>query len=167
MADPRMQTVRQHIKNGRYDVARAMLREINDPIAKIWLEKLEGLKPPSRRQTSINWMIPLLVVGISIGVIVVILVAQYLPQFVEASRTRTLEEYTAAEQQYAQLDHYCTQTMGYGGGELCLDWVDLVVAEYQTQASFCLSQFDMETVEGRQALGLCLAEQGVPGFFGY
>ena len=169
MADPRLEQVRKLVEAGRYDVARSVLRKIDDPTAKSWLKKLNKVAPATKQKPSINWMIPLLVVGISAGVVIMILVFQYLPQFIEKVIQPDLpDEYGVSieEEYYAELVHYCTQTTGYGGGELCLDWADIVMAEHHRDASNCLETAYADTQQGFTDFGICLSQHTVPNFFG-
>ena len=169
MAGPRLEQVRKLIEAGRYDVARSVLRKIDDPVARSWLKKLNNAAPRKKKRASINWMLPALVVGVSMGVVIMILVLQYLPRFLEKSRQPEYPNefgFSLEEEQYAQLVHYCTQSTGYGGSELCLDWADLIMTEYRTQTTRCLATAYAETETGFANFATCLAQFGLPNFFG-
>jgi hypothetical protein len=145
------------------------LRAIDDPPARAWLENLQPLSVKPKRDPP-NLNLPLLVIGLAIGVLILIAAVAFIPQFIEKTNEARLNsflddtEITADEEFYADLVHYCTVTVGYGI-ESCLDWVDLTLDEHVDAAHYCMGQADVETPEGRALIGDCLQRNDVPAPF--
>lgn len=79
MSKETMQAARELIKNKEYDRARKLLKTVNHPVAKEWLEKLDAIAPehkdkPQRR-------IPVLWVGIAVFAIGIVALALVLFAF--------------------------------------------------------------------------------------
>jgi hypothetical protein len=169
MSEDQFRWVRAFIKQGRYHLAIDILREIDDPQARAWLEKLQTLSVKPKREPP-NLKLPLLVIGLAIGVLILIAAVAFIPQFIEKTNEARLNsflddtEITADEEFYADLAHYCTVTVGYGI-ESCLDWVDLTLDEHVDAAHNCMGQADVETPEGRALIGDCLQRNDVPAPF--
>jgi hypothetical protein len=71
-ASESFKTVRELIKQQRYDEARALLRNLEHPVARSWLESLEGLGTgeSGKRRWLRWWMVAVVIVFVLVGVVV-------------------------------------------------------------------------------------------------
>ena len=175
MSEEKLRTAHKLINQGRYDAARHVLHQIEgDPTAVAWLEKLEPLKT-KRGRSGGNLPVALIVMGFAIGIIVLILSIRFLPPILLQAELQQFGgvpypddygdiEITEEEILYAELANYCYTSTGYGG-ELCLDWTDVVLAEHRHAVNACKSTLDLDDPEDRYTFGVCLKEWDVPPFY--
>jgi len=71
-ASESFKTVRELIKQQRYDEARALLRALDHPVARSWLESLDGLGSgeAGQRRWLRWWMVAVVIVVVLAGVVV-------------------------------------------------------------------------------------------------
>ena len=137
------------ISQQRYGEARQLLKQLDHPQAKVWLKQLEG-KTVSRKRSRPQTGLILFGVLAIIGFIFLILALMYAPRLLEAMQPNTYEQYlddtVASDEEilYANVASYCYHITDYGG-ELCLDWTDMLLADYQTIVTACFEPY-LETV---------------------
>ena len=184
MSKEHLRTARKLIKQGRYDHACDILRQLDDPIAQAWLEKLETMKPRRKRQNSfaLSDYRPLLpIVGLALAVALVMGLMYIFSVIVneqgEAGAVRDTEgRLILAEgwdEVYMTLVNYCLPLVSYGS-ETCTDWADSILGNPfdANRANFdlvksCLSVGDIETTDGYLLFGACLSVNGIgqpPGY---
>ena len=166
----RFRTAQKLITEERFDAARYVLQQIDHPQAKEWLNRIKGKKSKTRAGTPVNST--LILFGIFAFVIVMgsILAILYAPTLIEAIQPRTYEQYlddtfvSEEEILYSHVTGYCYHSTGYGG-ELCLDWADLVMAEHQPIISRCFEPYMVVAIieaDDYASIGICLSESAIP-----
>ena len=162
MSEERLRTAHKLIQQGRYHVARDILREMDHPIAQAWLQQIENKqsKPPKRE---VNWVLPLMIVGAIIGISVLVVFLTIRPIPTGLSVFDALPEDIPLSEQdefYLEMMHYCTQRVGYGV-ELCMDWTEMVVAEHQSKAVACLEEAQNRR-EWQETMHACIINTDIP-----
>lgn len=154
----------------RYEEARKLLQQIDDPQAKLWLQQLDDKQKQSTPSTLFSPM--MLLIGIS-GIIIllgIVLGFMYVPSLIEALQPNTANEYfdetivSDDEIIYAHIAGYCYHITGYGG-ELCLDWTDLLMADYYSTAVTCITPYmESALLEDEDYIMIrdCLSNASVP-----
>lgn len=154
----------------KYDEARKLLRQINHPKAEEWLIQLEDKNKQSTPSTLFSPMMLGLGVGATILILGLVLAFMYVPTLIETLQPNTAEQYmddtvvSDEEILYSHIASYCYHITGYGG-ELCLDWTDMMMAEYRDTAETCLASYmDAALFEDDDyvTIGACFAAASVP-----
>lgn len=120
MSSDAMKTVRQLIKEQRYDEARAILRALEHPLAPSWLESLDGLgagknEKPGRRWRRTGLIVLVLLLAAVGGAIYL---SNNYQQQVLAEESRNL---LGLPSQRTALDEYCKE---HGlTEEECMEWM--------------------------------------------
>lgn len=164
------QRAHQLITNRQYDEARKLLQQIDDPKAKEWLAQLEDKQKVSTPSTLVSSKMLLFGVGAAVLIMGLVLAFLYAPTLIEAMQPNTVEQYlddtvvSDEEILYANVASYCYKITGYGG-ELCLDWTDMVMADHRATAETCLNPYrEVEILSDEDYLdiGDCFATASVP-----
>jgi len=154
----------------RYADARKLLQEIDDPQAEVWLKQLEDKQKQSIPSTLFSPMMLLFGISAIIIGLGLVLAFMYVPPLIEAVQPNETDQYidemsvSDDEIIYSHIAGYCYHITGYGG-ELCLDWADLVMGDYNATAVSCVTPYidtglldDLDYSE----IGLCLTGASVP-----
>ena len=171
MSDDKLRQAKKLIQQGRYHIAVDILRGVDDPRARAWIEKLQTMTVKQKRQGP-DMRIWLWVAGLSIAVLIFIASAIFGPRFVERFNEERIEaiyelEDTGLffdEEDYLTVISYCSSIVTYGS-ETCMDWTELMLREYADVTQFCFGQADVDTEEGRWIIGECLQRNNAPPVF--
>ena len=166
MSEDRVRTAKKMIKQGRFDHAKEILEELDDPEARDLLGQLDTLKAQSGG-FSVSTPV-LLIIGSAALLIVAIVVAL----------SGVLEEEDQFDDRYAEWDklhielvRYCTPILG--NDEIgCLDWANFLLGNtfadefgpYFTVVQECLGPDaeSLETPELAATFGECIQAAEVP-----
>jgi hypothetical protein len=165
MYQQQLQQAHDLIEQGRMAEARRLLLTLDDPTARQWLAQIDPNKVSYKRRSSLPLPLPLLIgLAALIGVVALLVIVLLTPTLLARVQAPGVQQQLAAtdESLYASLHHLCTMTTGYGGGDACMDWTDLVLRDHHAVAADCLSGAEVETEDGRTRVGVCLAQNGVP-----
>jgi hypothetical protein len=182
MSEQRMRTARKLIRQKRYDVAREILEQMiaddpqseDAPLAKSWLQNLEGMKPP-RKKPDVNWTLISYVLGGSAAVIFVVVMAALVSGVVQKRAEdlgdifRWQSEGEEWDYMYESLLLYCSPLISYGA-ETCMDWTDSLIGHpfmvehgpYYSIVRDCLGSLDLYQEEDYNQFGRCLENAEVP-----
>ncbi len=166
----RFRTAQKLIAEERFDTARYVLQQIDHPQAREWLKRLEGKKSITASSAPVSGTMILFGMIAFLIVFGFVLAILYVPTLIEAIQPRTFEQYlddafiSDEEMLYSQVAGYCYHITGYGG-ELCLVWAELLLAEHRTIINRCFEPFiEVAIVEADEyaTIGSCLSESAIP-----
>lgn len=170
----RISAARKLAKEGRYDAARYILAQVEHPKAKTMLKALEGRQEKRKSSSLFSVRMLIMTIGGIISILGFIAALVFIPPLIEAPQKKIENDFynesignitlSDEEVRYANLANYCYDYTGYGG-ELCLDWTEMVLADYADGLDNCLAPLidaDMPTDEIYAKVGTCLTDAGVP-----
>lgn len=183
MSKERLRAAKNLIKQGRYDHACDILRELDDPTAQAWLEKLETMKPRRRRNQNsfhISDYRPLFpYIGLVLAIAMITGLMYGVTNLIneEANAVNDTKERIMRlegwDEVYYAMVNYCLPRVSYGA-DTCPDWVDSILGnpfepneEAFNTVKNCVSLFGLDSVEADLILTNCLNDAGIPPPPGY
>jgi|GEM_PF-5182463 len=166
-------------KEGQYQKARFILRDIEHPKAKQLLEMLADKKEKKRKaKSSMSPLAIFMVVFVVLAIGGTIAAALFFQDFMSQFTLDELfvpdnddyfgVEFTEEEEVALDLISYCFDYTGYGGSESCYDWADDVVRTHYEEARACFAPYKDELFLSNaqnDAVGECLREAGLSNPF--
>lgn len=167
MSDERIRTARKMIKQGRYDHAKEILDDIDDPMARALLEQLETAKA-TRGGFSMSTPMMLMIGSVALLVVVIVIAVSG----VLNDEDEFNDEYASWDRLSIELVNYCDPIMG-DVEDACLDWANYLLGNifeevrgpYYDAVEQCLGtepNASLENPDLAAAFGECIAAAAVP-----
>lgn len=159
MSKAKFLAAKELIEQHRYKEARAILKTMDEPLAKDWLRKLEARTQPNKKRNFIvNIVIGLLIGLLIVTIATVINVRNRNEQVQVIEATLSALEQQQRIQISAGLTTYCTSVARRSQGN-CRRWAEIVTESRFAEAVACDYEYDW--IYDTNSYSLCMLTQGV------